>query len=138
MAVSRLTTEQVLEMLQQEPDEDEEAIFSDSVYDISDDDPEYLPHDQAGVVGVSGNLASLHEQESSQDSEDSSDESSEEETQTESNRLSKKGSYWKENPPHSWQNTQPQHSQELPRPSPWINSCFAKRCLGYVHEPQHH
>ncbi|KAL2095507.1 hypothetical protein ACEWY4_010226 [Coilia grayii] len=100
MAVCRLTAEQVLEMLQQEPDEDGEAIFTDSESDISDDDdPEYLPQDQAGVVGVSGDPAFLHEEQSSQDSEDSSDESSEEETQIKSSRLSKKGSYWDENPP---------------------------------------
>ncbi|KAE8289464.1 hypothetical protein D5F01_LYC11165 [Larimichthys crocea] len=36
---------------------------------------------------------------SSQDSEDLSDKSSEEETQTQSSRLNKKGSYWDENPP---------------------------------------
>lgn len=73
-------------MLQQEADEDE-RISPDSESDISDDDdPEYLPQDQAGVVGVSENPAFLNEEESSQDSEDSS----EEESQTKSSKLSKK------------------------------------------------
>lgn len=100
MAGCRFTAEEDVELLQQEPDEDEEAICTDPESDISDDDdPEYLPQDPAGVVGVSGNPAFLHEEESSQDSEDSSDESSEEEAQTKSNRLSKKGLYWDENPP---------------------------------------
>lgn len=87
-------------MLQQEPDEDEEANFPDSESDISDDeDPEYLPQYQAGVVGVPVNPAFLDESVSSQDSDDSSNESSEEETQTKSSRLNKKGSYCEENPP---------------------------------------
>lgn len=98
MTVHRLTAEMVVEMLHEGPDEeDEEGIGPDSESEISgdDDDPVYVPQGQAGVVGVSF----LNEEDSSDDIEDSSDESSEVETQTQSNRLSKNGSCWNENPP---------------------------------------
>ncbi|KAL7384939.1 hypothetical protein ABVT39_012094 [Epinephelus coioides] len=93
MAVRRFTAEMVVQMLHEEPDdEDEEAICPDSESEISDDDDDsdYFPHGQTGAVGMSGNPALLHE-DSSHDREDSSDESSEEESQTQSNRLSKMG-----------------------------------------------
>lgn len=131
MAVRRFTTEMVLAMLQQEPNEDEEAVFSVSESEISDDDdPDYLPQDQAGG-GLSGNPAFLHEDSSH---EESSDESSEEETQIQSNRLSKNGSYWNENPPNHGRTRSHNIFEELPRTSTWIYSCFTKRCLGCVHE----
>ncbi|KAL7369940.1 hypothetical protein ABVT39_013743 [Epinephelus coioides] len=88
----------VVEMLQKGLDqEDEDGIGPDSESEISDDDddPVYVPQGQAGVMGVS----LLNEEDSSDDKEGSSDESSEEEIQTQSNRLSKNGSYWNENPP---------------------------------------
>lgn len=65
---------------------------NDRTTNSDDDDPEYLPQGQAGVVGVSGDPALLHE-DSSDDKDDSSDESSEDESQTQSSRLSKNGSY---------------------------------------------
>lgn len=54
-------------MLQEQPDkEDEQAICPDSESEtFDDDDPDYLSQGQAGVVGVSGNQAVLHEEEDS-------------------------------------------------------------------------
>lgn len=60
--------------------------------------PRLLPQGQAGVVDVSGNPVLLHEEDFSDDAEDSSHEPSEKEPQTQSNRFSKNGSYWNENP----------------------------------------
>lgn len=77
---AHFTAEMVVAMLQEELDE--EGICPGSESETSDDnDPDYLPQGQAGVVGVSGNPALLHEEDFSDDSEDSSDESSEKETQ---------------------------------------------------------
>ncbi|KAI4824211.1 hypothetical protein KUCAC02_012740 [Chaenocephalus aceratus] len=82
----------VINMLHQEQDKEDGAILdSDSESDLSDDDVDYVPQGQAEVAG--------DEEDSLDKLEDSSDESSEEETQTQANRLSKKGSYWNEKPP---------------------------------------
>ncbi|XP_034058307.1 piggyBac transposable element-derived protein 4-like [Gymnodraco acuticeps] len=79
-------------MLHQEQDKEDGAILdADSESDLSDDDVDYVPQGQAEVAG--------DEEDSLDELEDSSDESSEEETQTQANRLSKKGSYWNEQPP---------------------------------------
>lgn len=96
---SRLTVEMVVEMLHEEQDEEDEAILStDSDSVISDaDDLDYVPQGQSGVVGV--NPALVDEEDSFDDIEDLSDESSEDETQTQSDRMSKRGSYWSEHPP---------------------------------------
>lgn len=114
------TAEMVVAMLQEEPDEeDEEAICPGSESETSDyDDPDDLPQGQAGVVGVSGNPALLHEEDSSDDAEDSSDESSEEETQTQSNRFSKNGSYWNENPPTHGKTRSHNILRSCPGPTP--------------------
>ncbi|XP_067101197.1 piggyBac transposable element-derived protein 4-like [Osmerus mordax] len=84
---------------EEQDDEEEEAIHStDSESEISDaDDLDYVPHAQAGVLGV--NPALPDEEDSCDYIEESSDESSEEEIQTQFERLSKKGSYWNEHPP---------------------------------------
>lgn len=96
---SRLTVEMVVEMLHEEQDEEDEAILStDSDSVISDaDDLDYVPQGQSGVVGV--NPALVDEEDSFDDIEDLSDESSEDKTQTQSDRMSKRGSYWSEHPP---------------------------------------
>lgn len=121
-------------MLHEEQDEEDEAILStDSDSVISDaDDLDYVPQGQSGVVGV--NPALVDEEDSFDDIEDLSDESSEDETQTQSDRMSKRGSYWSEHPPPSGQNKKPQHPKELPRTCTWFNSYLTKRCLGYVHQ----
>ncbi|KAI4815178.1 hypothetical protein KUCAC02_005335, partial [Chaenocephalus aceratus] len=87
---SRFTAEMVIEMLHQEQDKEDGAIL-DSDSDLSDDDVDYVPQGQAEVAG--------DEEDSLDELEDSSDESSEEEAQTQANRISKKGSYWNEQPP---------------------------------------
>lgn len=98
---SRFTAEMVREMLHEEQDEEDESILiPDSESDISDaDDLDYVPQGQAGVLGLSRTPALLDEEHSFDEIEDSPDESSEEETQTQTNRLSRKGSYWNEHPP---------------------------------------
>ena len=88
----------VKKMLHEEGDEEDEEPILGLDSEISNaDDLDYVPQDQAGVVGVSLNPA-LGNEGSFDDEGDSSDESFEEETQTQSNRLSKNGSYWIENP----------------------------------------
>ena len=113
MAVRRFTAEMVAAMIQEElNEEDEEAICSESESENSDDDdPEY------GVVGVSGDPALLHE-DSSDRKDDSSGDSSEEETQTQSSRLSKNGSYWNENPPTHGRTRSHNILRSCPGPTP--------------------
>ncbi|KAK9958675.1 hypothetical protein ABG768_010780, partial [Culter alburnus] len=70
--------------------QDEAILSPDLESEISGaDDLDYVPKGQSGVIGA--NPALLDEENSSDDIEDLSDVSSEEETQTESNKLSKKG-----------------------------------------------
>ena len=97
MAARRFTAETVLRMLDGEPDEEAIEMILSLKYLMMMTQADYVAQDQAGDVGVSSNPALLDE-EDIDDIGDSSDEASEEETQTQSNRLSKKGSYWNENP----------------------------------------
>lgn len=89
-------------MLQEEPDEeDEEAICPGSESETcDDDDQDFLPECEAGVVGVSGESALLHSSEdSSDDAEKLFDQSSEQETQ-----IQYKWFLLEWETPHSWQN----------------------------------
>ncbi|KAI4800338.1 hypothetical protein KUCAC02_013330, partial [Chaenocephalus aceratus] len=89
---SRFTAEMVIEMLHQEHYKEDGAILdSDSKSDLSDDDVDYVPQGQAEVAG--------DEEDSLDELEYSSDKSSEEETQTQANRLSKRGLTGMSNPP---------------------------------------
>lgn len=109
---AHFTAEMVVAMLQEELDEEGMCPGSESETS-DDDDPDYLPQGQAGVVGLSGNPALLHEEDfsddaedSSDDAEDSSDESSEKETQPsliDSVKMDLTGMRI----PHSWQNKKP-------------------------------
>lgn len=94
--------------------------------DGDDDDPEYLPQHQAGLVGVSGNPVIQQEEESSQDSRNSNDESSQEEALTNSSWLNKTGLYWDENPPNHGRT----HSHYILRSCPGPSSGFYLKTLG--------
>ncbi|XP_056890875.1 uncharacterized protein LOC130526891 [Takifugu flavidus] len=115
MAVQRFTAEMLVEMLQKGL-EGEDGIGPDSESEISDEDndPAYVSQGQAGVMGVS----LLNEEDSSDDQEGSSDESPEEEIQTQSDRFSKNGSYWNENPPTHGRTKSHNILRSCPGPTP--------------------
>ncbi|XP_056880212.1 piggyBac transposable element-derived protein 4-like [Takifugu flavidus] len=115
MAVQRFTAEMVVGMLQKGL-EGEDGIGPDSESEISDEDndPAYVSQGQAGVMGVS----LLNEEDSSDDQEGSSDESPEEEIQTQSDRFSKNGSYWNENPPTHGRTKSHNILRSCPGPTP--------------------